>query len=128
VEVEKDIPLKRIEVGTTIVLNNIFYDFDKSTLRNESMSELDRLSSLLKENASMRIELSSHTDSKGTDEYNVKLSQMRAQSVVDYLKSKGINADRLVAKGYGESKPVATNETDEGRQLNRRTEFSILSK
>jgi outer membrane protein OmpA-like peptidoglycan-associated protein len=92
------------------------------------MSELDRLSSLLKENASMRIELSSHTDSKGTDEYNVKLSQMRAQSVVDYLKSKGINADRLVAKGYGESKPVATNETDEGRQLNRRTEFSILSK
>jgi outer membrane protein OmpA-like peptidoglycan-associated protein len=76
----------------------------------------------------MRIELSSHTDSKGTDEYNVKLSQMRAQAVVDYLKYRSINADRLVAMGYGESKPVATNETDEGRQLNRRTEFKILSK
>lgn len=128
VEVEKDIPLKRIEVGTTIVLNNIFYDFDKASLRKESISELDRLSELLKENPSMRIELSSHTDSKGTDEYNVKLSQMRAQAVVDYLKYRGINAERLVAKGYGESKPVATNDTDAGRQLNRRTEFSILSK
>ena len=128
VEVEKDIPLKRIEVGSTIVLNNIFYDFDKASLRKESISELDRLTELLKENPSMRIELSSHTDSKGTDEYNVKLSQMRAQAVVDYLKYRSINADRLVAMGYGELKPVATNETDEGRQLNRRTEFKILSK
>ncbi|MFM7078738.1 MAG: OmpA family protein, partial [Bacteroidota bacterium] len=111
-----------------IVLNNIFYDFDKASLRKESISELDRLTELLKDNPSMRIELSSHTDSKGTDEYNVKLSQMRAQAVVDYLKYRGVNAERLVAKGYGESKPVATNDTDEGRQLNRRTEFSILSK
>ncbi|MFM7054690.1 MAG: OmpA family protein [Bacteroidota bacterium] len=128
VEVEKDIPMKRLEVGTTIVLNNIFYDFDKASLRKESISELDRLSELLKENPSMRIELSSHTDSKGSDEYNDKLSQMRAQSVVDYLKYRGINAERLVAKGYGETIPVATNDTDEGRQLNRRTEFKILSK
>ncbi|MFM7824169.1 MAG: OmpA family protein, partial [Bacteroidota bacterium] len=62
------------------------------------------------------------------DEYNIKLSQLRAQSVVDYLKYRGINAERLVAKGYGETIPVATNDTDEGRQLNRRTEFKILSK
>ena len=76
----------------------------------------------------MRIELSSHTDSKGSDEYNQKLSQMRAQSVVDYLLSKNVAAARLQAKGYGETMPVATNETDDGRQLNRRTEFKILSK
>ncbi|MFM2189969.1 MAG: hypothetical protein RL491_355, partial [Bacteroidota bacterium] len=128
VEVEKDIPMRKLEVGSTIVLNNIFYDFDKATLRSESKSELDRLLGLLNEYPTMRIELSSHTDSKGSDEYNQKLSQMRAQSVVDYLLSKNVAAARLQAKGYGETMPVATNETDDGRQLNRRTEFKILSK
>ncbi|MFN5325101.1 MAG: OmpA family protein [Bacteroidota bacterium] len=127
-EVEKDVPLKRVEVGTTIVLNNIFYDFDKSTLRDESKSELNRLAELLLQQESIKIELGSHTDSKGTEEYNMRLSQARAQSVVDYLASKGVALSRLVAKGYGESKPISSNETDEGRQLNRRTEFSILSK
>lgn len=128
VEVEKDIPMKKIEVGTTIVLNNIFYDFDKATLREDSKSELQRLVSLLIEYASMTIELSSHTDAKGSDEYNQRLSQMRAQSVVDFLVANGVSKSRLVAQGYGESSPVATNETDAGRQLNRRTEFKILSK
>lgn len=128
VEIEKNIGLKKLEVGSRIVLNNIFYDFDKSTLRNESISELDRVYAMLNSNSTMRIELSSHTDNIGTDEYNQKLSQERAQSVVDYLTGKGIDKSRLVAKGYGESTPIAPNETDEGRQLNRRTEFSILSK
>ncbi len=127
-EVIKDVKLKKIEVGKTIVLNNIFYDFDKATLRSESLSELERLILLLNDNSTMNIEISSHTDNKGTDDYNQKLSQMRAQSVVDYLVEKGIAKQRLVAKGYGESVPVATNETDEGRQQNRRTEFKILSK
>lgn len=127
-EVFKDVKLKKIEVGKTIVLNNIFYDFDKATLRSESMAELERLVLLLNDNATMNIEISSHTDNKGTDEYNQKLSQMRAQSVVDYLVEKGIGKQRLTAKGYGESVPVATNDTDEGRQQNRRTEFRILSK
>ncbi len=127
-EIIKDVKLKKIEVGKTIVLNNIFYDFDKATLRSESIAELERLILLLNDNPTMNIEISSHTDNKGTDEYNQKLSQMRAQSVVDYLIEKGIIRQRLIAKGYGESVPVAENETDEGRQQNRRTEFKILSK
>lgn len=127
-EIIKDVQLKKIEVGKKITLNNIFYDFDKATLRSESISELDRLVLLMTDNPTIKIELSSHTDNVGSDEYNMTLSQARAQSVVDYLISKGISKDRLVAKGYGESVPLATNDTDEGRQQNRRTEFKILSK
>lgn len=127
-EVEKNIDLKKIEVGQSIVLKNIFFDFDKATIRPESANELDRLIKLLTENPTLKIELGSHTDSKGSDEYNQKLSQSRSQSVVTYLIGKGISTDRLVAKGYGETVPVATNDTDAGRQENRRTEFKILSK
>jgi outer membrane protein OmpA-like peptidoglycan-associated protein len=120
--------LRKLEVGVKVVLNNIFYDFDRSNLRSESVSELERLVDMLKKNPSVKIELSSHTDSRGSDEYNLKLSQDRAQSVVSFLNSKGVSNDRLVAKGYGEAQPVATNDTEEGRQFNRRTEFKILSK
>ncbi len=127
-EVEKDIALKPIEVGQSIVLKNIFFDFDKATIRPESANELDRLIKLLTDNPTLKIELGSHTDSKGSDEYNQKLSQARSQSVVTYLIGKGISADRLVAKGYGETVPVATNDTEAGRQENRRTDFKILSK
>lgn len=127
-EIVKDVQLKKLEVGKTIVLNNIFYDFDKATLRNESKSELERLVELMNDNKMIKVELSSHTDNRGTDEYNIKLSQARAQSVVDYLINKGISTDRLVAKGYGESLPVTANDTEEGMQQNRRTEFKILSK
>ena len=127
-EVEKNIDLKKVEIGQTIVLKNIFFDFDKATIRPESATELDRLIQLLTENPTLKIELGSHTDSKGSDDYNQKLSQSRSQSVVTYLIGKGISTDRLVAKGYGETMPVATNDTDAGRQENRRTEFKILSK
>lgn len=127
-EVVKDIELKNIKVGSKIVLRNIFFDFDKSTLRPESKTELDRLIQLMNDVPSLKIELSGHTDSKGSDDYNLKLSQSRAQAVVDYLINAGINKDRLVAAGYGETKPMDTNDTDEGRQNNRRTEFEILSK
>jgi outer membrane protein OmpA-like peptidoglycan-associated protein len=127
-EVEKNIALKPIEVGQSIVLKNIFFDFDKATIRSESANELDRLIKLLTENPTLKIELGSHTDSKGSDDYNQKLSQSRSQSVVTYLIGKGISADRLVAKGYGESVPVAANDTEAGRQENRRSEFKILSK
>jgi outer membrane protein OmpA-like peptidoglycan-associated protein len=125
-EVVKVIELKKVKVGKTIVLNNVFYDFDKATLRPESSTELDALVQLLKDNEKLRIELGSHTDDKGADDYNLKLSDARAASVVAYLVGKGIAQDRLVAKGYGESTPVASNETDEGRQQNRRTEFKVL--
>ena len=127
-EFNKDVALKKIEVGSVIVLRNIFFDFDKATIRPESANELDRLIKLLQDNPTLKIELGSHTDSKGSDEYNMKLSDNRSKSVVDYLITKGIPAGRLVAKGYGETKPIDTNDTDAGRQNNRRTEFKILEK
>jgi outer membrane protein OmpA-like peptidoglycan-associated protein/tetratricopeptide (TPR) repeat protein len=127
-EIEKDIKLKKMEVGSTIVLNNIFFDFDKSTLRNESFPELERLLKLLNDYPTLKIEISGHTDNRGTAAYNKTLSENRAKTVVDYLVGKGISKDRLTFAGYGFDKPVATNDTDEGRQLNRRTEFKIISK
>jgi outer membrane protein OmpA-like peptidoglycan-associated protein/tetratricopeptide (TPR) repeat protein len=123
-----DIIMKKIEIGNTIVLRNIFFDFDKATIRPESQSELTRLVKLLKDNPALKIELGSHTDNLGSDVYNQKLSDTRSKSVVDFLIGKGIPASRLVAKGYGETMPLETNETEEGRQSNRRTEFKILSK
>ncbi|MBL7984939.1 MAG: OmpA family protein, partial [Flavobacteriales bacterium] len=125
-EVVKVIELKKVKVGKTSVLNNVFYDFDKATLRPQSSTELDALVQLLKDNPSLRIELGSHTDDKGADDYNQKLSDARAASVVSYLAGKGIAPDRLVAKGYGETSPVTANDTEENRQLNRRTEFKVL--
>jgi len=127
-EVIKDVELKNVAVGSVIVLRNIFFDFDKATLRPESTNELERLIKLLNDLPTLKIEISSHTDSKGSDTYNMTLSQARSESVVGYLITHGIGKDRLVAKGYGETKPMDTNETDEGRQNNRRSEFKILSK
>lgn len=128
-EIEKDIEMSRLEVGKKIVLKNIFYDFDKSTLRPQSIAELERLTKLLEVNPKMRIEISSHTDNVGSAAYNEKLSTNRALSVVNYLvDKKGIKKDRLEYKGYGFREPIAPNDTDQGRQLNRRTEFKILSK
>ncbi len=137
-EVEKNIDLKKIKVGSSIVLKNIFYDYNKATLRDASKNELDRLTKLLDENPTLKIELSAHTDSRGGDKYNEDLSQKRAQSCVDYLISKGISTDRLVSKGYGEQQLIKQDaeiaklkfedEKEAAHQENRRTEFKILSK
>ncbi|MEI7597364.1 MAG: OmpA family protein [Bacteroidota bacterium] len=128
-EVVKDIALNKVDVGSKIVLKNIFFDFGKATLRTESTVELDNLANLLKEYSTLKIEISGFTDNKGADAYNLTLSEDRAKAVVDYLVSKkGIDKTRLTAKGYGKSQPIATNDTEEGRQQNRRTEFKILSK
>ena len=124
--INSEIKLQAMETGREFKLNNILYDFDKATLRPESITELDRLVVILNEQATIKVEISSHTDSKGSDAYNQRLSQARAKSVVDYLTKKGIAKNRLVAKGYGESKPIASNDTEEGMQLNRRTEFKVL--
>ncbi|PCI93722.1 MAG: hypothetical protein COB15_15890 [Flavobacteriales bacterium] len=127
-----DIELKPMEAGRAFKLKNILYDFDRASLRPESIVELDRLVVILTEHAAIKVEISSHTDSKGTDTYNQRLSQRRAQSVIDYLIKKGITKSRLVASGYGEAKPVAPNElpngddNPDGRQQNRRTEFKVL--
>ena len=125
-EIHKDLYLAPIEIGQVVRLNNVFFDFDKYNLRNESFVELDRVVQLLKENPGIEIEMSAHTDSKGADDYNYRLSDDRARSVREYIVSKGIDEKRIVSQGYGETKPVSTNETDEGRQLNRRVEFKII--
>jgi outer membrane protein OmpA-like peptidoglycan-associated protein len=126
--------LKHYEIEKPIVLNNIYYDFNKATLREESKRVLDSVVDILKDNPKITIEMSAHTDSVGSAKYNEKLSQARAQSCVDYIISKGISSDRLIAKGYGKSKPIAPNslpnhkDNPEGRQLNRRTEFKVLKR
>jgi len=125
--VEKDVELKGLKVGSKIVLKNIFFDLDKATLRPESTAELNRLIKLMADVPTLKIELSGHTDSQGSDTYNQTLSEKRAKAVVDYLTNAGVSASRLVSAGYGETQPISTNETKEGRQLNRRTEFKVLS-
>jgi outer membrane protein OmpA-like peptidoglycan-associated protein len=126
-----DLYMKKIPKGA-VKVENIFYGFDSANLRPESRPGLDSLYQILIDNPSIQVEISSHTDSKGNDKYNMKLSQARAQSVVDYMIAKGIPAERMVAKGYGESKPIAPNtlpngkDNPEGRQLNRRTEFKVI--
>lgn len=122
----KNIVLTPIEVGLTVRLKNIYFDFDKTTLKSESFVELDKVVDFLKKNPTISIEISGHTDSKGSDTYNLNLSQGRSQSVVDYLISQGIDSSRLQAQGYGESKPIDSNDTEEGRANNRRVEFTVL--
>jgi outer membrane protein OmpA-like peptidoglycan-associated protein/tetratricopeptide (TPR) repeat protein len=125
-EIRKDISLQPVKEGLAIVLNNIFFDFDKATLRSESDAELENLYAFLIKYPELKVELSGHTDGFGSDRYNQRLSDKRAKAVVAYLIQKGISKKRLVAKGYGESKPLESNDTDEGRQLNRRTELKII--
>lgn len=124
--VDKIIELKNIAVGSKILLRNIFFDIGKSTLRSESNSELDRLVQLMKDVSSLKVEISGHTDNTGSASLNDQLSQDRAEAVVNYLIGKGISKSRLTAKGYGSTKPVASNNTTSGRQENRRTEFEII--
>jgi len=127
--IEKNILLNRLEEKVIVTLNNIFFDFDKATLRPESKGDLNNLIALLRQNPNMRIEVRGHTDSKGSDQYNIVLSRNRAKAVHDYLiQTGGIDPGRLISFGYGENLPVASNATDEGRQMNRRVEFKILSK
>lgn len=125
---KKGVSLDKIEVGKKIILKNIFFDFDKYSLKKESYQELNRLIAFLKENPRVRIELSGHTDIKGKHDYNITLSENRALAAYNYLMKKGIAKNRLEYKGYGPDKPIADNATDEGRALNRRTEITIIGK
>ncbi|WP_445438713.1 OmpA family protein [Dyadobacter frigoris] len=122
------IKLDRLELNKTFVLDNIYYDLNKYNIRPDAAIELDKLVQILKDNPTMNIELSSHTDARATDAYNMTLSQNRAESAVKYLNLKGIEAERLTAKGYGERQLIIPNaKTEEEHQRNRRTEFTILS-
>jgi OmpA-OmpF porin, OOP family len=124
----RDLYLSPIEVGLTVRLKNIYFDFDKTTLKDESFPELNKVVDFLKQNETVEIEISGHTDSKGSDDYNLNLSQGRSQAVVDYIISQGIEDFRLTAHGYGEGKAIDTNDTDMGRANNRRVEFTVLKK
>ena len=123
--VNKVIELKNIAVGSKIALRNIFFDTGKSNLRAESNAELDRLVKLMKDVPKLKIEISGHTDNTGSASTNETLSQQRADAVVAYLKTKGIDASRMTSRGYGSAQPVASNNNESGRQENRRTEFEI---
>jgi outer membrane protein OmpA-like peptidoglycan-associated protein/tetratricopeptide (TPR) repeat protein len=128
-EIVRTVELDRLKVGVSSVLRNIYFDFDKATFLKESYDELNKLERLLNENPDMYIEISGHTDNIGGKEYNKVLSQRRAQAVVDYVVQKGISKARITAKGYGEERPIASNDDDkEGRALNRRVEFKVLRK
>ncbi len=122
----KDIPLKRIKKGETVILKNIFFETDKFELKSESKIELEKLLQLLKSNPNLKIEISGHTDNVGSEAHNLALSKNRAKSVFDFLQNAGVKSDRLTFVGYGFSKPIDSNETESGRANNRRTEFKIL--
>ncbi len=114
------------EVGSKIVsLDGAHFDFNKATLKPEGMAKLDQAAAVMAENADLTVGVEGHTDSVGSDAYNQKLSERRAQAAVDYLVSKGVDASRLQPTGYGESKPVASNDTAEGRAQNRRVDLVV---
>jgi outer membrane protein OmpA-like peptidoglycan-associated protein len=130
-EIKKDVVLEKIQKGTKIVLNNIFFDSGKSTLRKESNIELDKLLKLMNDQEKLKVEIGGHTDNQGKEDVNLKLSQSRADAVVQYFIIKGVNRARLVAQGYGDAQPIAPNTLNgkpnpKGMQLNRRVEFKIL--
>ena len=124
--IKKDIELKPIEKGAKIVLNNIFFETGKATITSQSSLELEKAIDLMKANPTMIIEVGGHTDNVGDDAFNMKLSHDRAKSVREYIVNGGLASDRIQAKGYGESNPIATNDTEDGKKSNRRTEFIIL--
>ena len=123
----KKIALSPVKVGEKMLLSNVFYEIDAWELKKESMQELNNLADLLFSNIDVVVEIGGYTDSTGTDEYNLTLSEKRAISVVNYLISKGVSSDRLKYKGYGNKFPVGDNITSEGRKLNRRTEVKIIA-
>ncbi|MBN1131482.1 MAG: OmpA family protein [Bacteroidales bacterium] len=127
-KVYRDFYLQKIEVGTKVVLENIYFETGKAILRAESYESLDQVYKFMENNPTVQLEISGHTDNTGTYKINSKLSRDRAKAVVDYLTGRGIPADRLVYEGYADSQPIATNDTAAGRERNRRVEFKVISK
>jgi outer membrane protein OmpA-like peptidoglycan-associated protein len=122
----KDIPLEPLLTGAKVVMKNVFFDTDQFDLLEESKIELNQLIDLLKKNPAIKIEIGGHTDNVGSHEYNITLSENRAKAVMTYLLENGISLDRLSSRGYGETQPVDSNDTDSGRANNRRTEFKVI--
>lgn len=115
------------ELPKVYTLDNVYFDTGKATLKPSSYKALDNLASVMINKSKLKIEVAGHTDNEGSEDSNLRLSQARAESVKAYVIKKGVDASRMIAKGYGESKPIASNETIEGRQKNRRTEVRILA-
>lgn len=126
-EFTRNFALAKVEVGTKIVLKNIYFETGKAVLTKESNAELDKVVAFMKDNTDIKVEISGHTDNVGTQISNQKLSEARAKSVVTYLVNQGILQEKLVYKGYGFAQPIAPNTTAAGKKLNRRVEFKILS-
>jgi len=122
-----DLRLSPVHAGSSMVLQNIFFDYDSYALKQESLPELEKATRFLRENPSIRIEISGHTDNTGTETKNQSLSVNRAKSVADQLIRSGIDGSRIKASGYGSSRPVVPNDTEAGRQRNRRIEFKVLN-
>jgi outer membrane protein OmpA-like peptidoglycan-associated protein len=123
----KTIEMQKLVVGVSSVLRNIYFDFDKATFQNESYNELNKLERMLKQNEALSVEISGHTDNIGGKAYNLQLSKRRAEAVKDFLTSKGIDARRVTAVGYGEANPLASNDDEtDGREINRRVEMKVL--
>lgn len=122
-----NIPLQPVETGASIILKNIFFDVNKFQLKPESIIELDKVMMMLNENPRVKIQIGGHTDNAGRDADNIALSRQRAMAVRDYLAGKNIAPDRISFKGFGASRPIASNETEQGKALNRRTELSVTS-
>jgi OmpA-OmpF porin, OOP family len=122
----QSIQVSPIEENITVVLNNVFFDFDQAVLKPESFPELKRISDLMKERTGMQIEIAGHTDSTGPDEYNLGLSKRRASAVIKYLTEQGVEGKRIELQFFGETRPADTNDTAQGRMKNRRVEFKIL--
>lgn len=124
----RDIALTPIEVGESIVLSNVFFAFGTSTLLEESRVDLDKVLDIMQKNPSLKVELAGHTDNIGKPADNQRLSEQRAKAVFDFLVDKGVASERLSYKGYGDTKPVADNSTEEGRAQNRRTTFTVVER
>ncbi|MCD6176701.1 MAG: OmpA family protein [Candidatus Cloacimonetes bacterium] len=125
-EIEHNILLSELIIEKEIIIDNIYFDFNKSVLLEESFKTLDLLYETFVSNPGLKVEISGHTDSIGSDQYNQGLSQRRADAVVEYLVNKGIDTESFITEGYGEKKPIADNATEEGRALNRRVEMKVL--
>ena len=125
--IDRKIAMRKLVAGVTSILRNIYFDFDKATFKTESYPELNKLEAMLAQNQNMVVEIAGHTDAVGTKDYNKYLSLKRAQAVKNFLTKKGINTKRVSAVGYGKSKPLASNDDENGgRELNRRVEFKVL--
>jgi len=124
--VNRTVEMRKLQTGLTSILRNVYFDFDKATFKQETYNELNKLERMMQQNANMKVEIAGHTDAVGTKNYNMFLSRKRAEAVKDFLTKKGIDSRRIKAVGYGNTKPLASNDDEqEGRELNRRVEFKV---